>query len=60
VQVHEGVTYVLSGGGGSPLYPSTSLARLHHYLEVEAGPEGVRETVRPLNGGSFPLRPGTR
>jgi hypothetical protein len=57
VQVHGGVTYVLSGGGGSPLYPSTSLARLHHYLEVEAGPEGVRETVRPLNGTPFPLLP---
>lgn len=54
-QVHGGVTYVLSGGGGSPLYPSTSLTRLHHYLEVEAGPSGIRETVRPLHGPPFQL-----
>lgn len=55
VQVHDGVTYVLSGGGGSPLYPSTSLTRLHHYLDVEAGPDGIRETVRPLDGHPFRL-----
>lgn len=54
VQVRDGVTYVLSGGGGSPLYP-TKLARLHHYLDVEAGPDGIRETVRPLDSPPFPL-----
>jgi hypothetical protein len=52
---HGGVTYVLSGGGGSPLYPSTALPKLHHAIDVEAGPEGVRETVVPLDGPSFPL-----
>ncbi len=50
----DGVTYVLTGGGGSPLYPS-SLRRLHHSLDVEVGPDGVRETVRPLDAAPFPL-----
>ncbi|MDX6768960.1 MAG: metallophosphoesterase [Elusimicrobiota bacterium] len=51
----DGVTYVLTGGGGSPLYPSP-LRRLHHALDVEIGPEGVHETVRPLDGAAFRLR----
>ncbi|MEK7390352.1 MAG: metallophosphoesterase [Elusimicrobiota bacterium] len=53
--VRDGVTYVLSGGGGSPLFPGP-LRRLHHRLSVEVGPEGVRETVHVANGASFPLR----
>jgi hypothetical protein len=51
----KGVKYVLSGGGGSPLYPSTAPRRLHHYLVIESGPDGVKETVHPLKGASFPI-----
>lgn len=52
----DGVTYVLTGGGGSPLFPGPVKQKLHHWLSVEAGPEGVRETVHADNGDSFPLR----
>lgn len=48
--VVDGVTYVLSGGGGSPLYPSLADHRFYHYLVVEVGPDGVRETVQKLDG----------
>ena len=50
-----GVRYVLSGGGGSPLYPGPVKRRLHHWLEVEVGPDGIVETVHPLRGAPFPL-----
>ena len=50
-----GVKYVLSGGGGSPLYPGPKL-RLHHWLSVEAGPQGLVETVHAADGSTFPLR----
>lgn len=59
VATHLGVPYVLSGGGGSPLYPLPSgypSKRMAHYLLLELGPEGVRETVVPLDGAEFPLR----
>ena len=52
----DGVRYVLSGGGGSPLYPNASLNLIHHSLEVEVGPLGVSETVHPLDGRPFALR----
>ncbi|MDE2490135.1 MAG: metallophosphoesterase, partial [Elusimicrobia bacterium] len=51
-----GVRYVLTGGGGSPLYPGPVKARFHHWLEVEAGPSGLAETVRRADGTSSPLR----
>jgi predicted phosphodiesterase len=58
---HNGVRYVLSGGGGSPLYPMPPWepqCRLSHSLELRLGPEGIlSETVRPLEGPSFPLWP---
>ena len=50
-----GVKYVLTGGGGSPLYPGPVKKRLHHWLSVEAGPEGLVETVHAADGTSFPL-----
>lgn len=50
-----GVTYVLTGGGGSPLYP-VKIRRLHHALEVEVGPDGIHEIVRPLDAAPFVLR----
>ncbi|PIR18529.1 MAG: hypothetical protein COV48_07030 [Elusimicrobia bacterium CG11_big_fil_rev_8_21_14_0_20_64_6] len=51
----DGVKYVLTGGGGSPLYPGPVKRRLHHWLSVEAGPEGLVETVHAADGSSFPL-----
>ena len=51
----DGVRYVLSGGGGSPLYPGPVKRVLHHALEVEVDASGVREIVHPLEGAPFPL-----
>jgi hypothetical protein len=50
-----GVKYVLTGGGGSPLFPSRVKDRLHHWLSVEAGPDGLIETVHADDGSTFPL-----
>lgn len=50
VQDHNGVRYILTGGGGSALFPSGNEDRFHHYLVVEIGPTGVRERVHELNG----------
>jgi 3',5'-cyclic AMP phosphodiesterase CpdA len=52
-----GVRYVLTGGGGSPLFPGPVKERLHHALSVEVEPNGLIETVHPLDGKPFPLRP---
>jgi 3',5'-cyclic AMP phosphodiesterase CpdA len=51
---YGGVRYVLSGGGGSPLYPSP-VERVYHYITVDAGEAGVRETVHTLEGREFDL-----
>jgi len=53
VQDHGGVRYVLTGGGGSALFPSGSADRFHHFLTVEIGPHGVRERVHALDGRVF-------
>ena len=53
--VRGGVRYVLTGGGGSPLFPGPVKERFHHYLTVEAGPEGLVETVHRADGSSSPL-----
>lgn len=55
VQDYLGVRYVLTGGGGSALFPSGSADRFHHYLTVELGPDGVRERVHQLDGRSFEI-----
>jgi len=52
----DGVKYVLTGGGGSPLFPGPVKRRLHHWLSVEAGPDGLIETVHAADGTSFLLR----
>ncbi|MBI2070037.1 MAG: metallophosphoesterase [Elusimicrobia bacterium] len=54
ISEYQGVRYVLSGGGGSPLYPSP-LQRFYHFITVDASPEGVHETVHCLDGKSFYL-----
>jgi len=51
-----GVKYVLTGGGGSPLFPGPVKRRLHHWLSVEAGPDGLVETVHTSDGSTYPLR----
>lgn len=53
VQDHQGVRYVLTGGGGSALFPSGSSDLFHHFLTVEVGPEGVREWVHTMEGAVF-------
>ena len=52
----DGVKYVLTGGGGSPLYPGPVKVKLHHWLSVEAGPNGLVETVHADDGRTFPLQ----
>lgn len=53
----NGVRYVLSGGGGSPLWPGLSawLMRIHHFITVRVSPEGIRETVHTSDGGTFDI-----
>lgn len=42
----RGVKYVLTGGGGSALFPGAKVDRReHHWLTVTAGPGGVTETL---------------
>ncbi|MCM2305308.1 MAG: metallophosphoesterase, partial [Elusimicrobia bacterium] len=45
VQDHGGVRYVLTGGGGSALFPSGNVDSFHHYLTVEITRAGFRERV---------------
>ncbi len=57
---HRGVRYVISGGGGSPLYPlppGYPQKRFAHTLRVAAGSSGLVETVVPYNGKPFVLPP---
>jgi 3',5'-cyclic AMP phosphodiesterase CpdA len=56
----RGTRYVISGGGGSPLYPlppGYPKKRFAHYMTVAASPSGLTETVHPLKGGAFTLPP---
>ncbi len=46
----EGVRYVLTGGGGSALFPSRVRDRFHHFLVLELGPQGVVETIHDSDG----------
>ncbi|MEK7389526.1 MAG: metallophosphoesterase [Elusimicrobiota bacterium] len=58
---HRGVRYIISGGGGSPLYnplpPGYPKKHFAHSLRVKAGPGGLEETVIPLTGQPFVLPP---
>lgn len=56
----RGVCYVLSGAGGSPVYPAKSHAAVFktHYLRVSLSPEGIRETMVLLDGGTRELPAG--
>jgi predicted phosphodiesterase len=55
VKEYEGVRYVITGGGGSPLYPGGVHNNFHHYLSVEVTPDGIRETVHRADGTTFSL-----
>lgn len=57
---HRGVRYVISGGGGSPLYPlppGYPKKRFAHTLRVAVTPAGLVETVVPYKGMPFALPP---
>lgn len=58
VQDYKGVRYVLTGGGGSPLFPCGSSDKFHHYLTVVVEPRGLRERVHALDGSSFEIPRG--
>jgi len=55
VQDFNGVRYVLTGGGGSPLFPVGRSDIFHHSLTVTVGPDGVNETLHPLHGRPIPV-----
>ena len=57
---YKGVRYVISGGGGSPLYPlppGYPKKKFAHYMTVAASPSGLVETIHPYHGASFVLPP---
>lgn len=58
VQDYKGVRYILTGGGGSPLFPSGASDKFHHYLTVSVTPQGIRERVHALDGSSFQIPNG--
>lgn len=58
VQDYLGVRYVLSGGGGSPLFPSGVSDKFHHYIVVRVESGAIRETVHSLDGGRFKVPVG--
>lgn len=58
VQDYKGVRYVLTGGGGSPLFPCGSSDKFHHYLTVSVSERGLRERVHSLDGASFEIPSG--
>jgi 3',5'-cyclic AMP phosphodiesterase CpdA len=57
---YRGVRYVISGGGGSPLYPlppGYPKEKFAHYMTVAVSPSGLVETVHPYRGSAFVLPP---
>jgi hypothetical protein len=58
VQDYKGVRYILTGGGGSPLFPCGSSDKFHHYLTVSVSSRGISERVHALDGSSFGVPSG--
>jgi 3',5'-cyclic AMP phosphodiesterase CpdA len=58
VQDYKDVRYVLTGGGGSPLFPCGATDKFHHFLTVTVGPSGIQERVHTLEGESFAIPSG--
>lgn len=54
---HKGVRYVLTGGGGSPLYHWRAVPyRFFNFIEVEIAPDGkLKEWVHRLEGERVPI-----
>ncbi len=55
---HQGVRYVLTGGGGSPLFPSGVADKFYHSLTVSVSSNGIKDKVNLLNGESFRVPEG--
>ena len=53
VQDYKRVRYVLTGGGGSPLFPSGASDIFHHYIVARFEGGSIRETVHTLDDGHF-------
>ena len=58
VQDFKGVRYVLTGGGGSPLFPSGVNDKFHHFIVANVVDGEVRETVHTLDRGTFEIPAG--
>lgn len=58
VQDYKGVRYILSGGGGSPLFPSGVNDKFHHFIVARIADGAVRETVHTLERGTFEIPNG--
>ena len=58
VQDYKNVRYVLTGGGGSPLFPCGASDKFHHFLTVSVSPSEVQERVHTLEGSSFSIPSG--
>lgn len=58
VQDHGGVRYVLTGGGGSALFPSGNSDSFHHYMTVEITHASIRDRVHSLDGKVFAIPHG--
>ncbi|MBI5202653.1 MAG: metallophosphoesterase [Elusimicrobia bacterium] len=58
VQDFKGVRYVLTGGGGSPLFPSGVNDKFHHFIVASVVDGEVRETVHTLDRGTFEIPSG--
>lgn len=58
VQDYRGVRYVLSGGGGSPLFPSSVQDRFYHYIVVRVTSSGLEDVVFSLDGHRFKIPSG--
>lgn len=60
--VQDGVRYVVTGGGGAPLYDADTdfdrdvflFAKLHHYILMEVGEGGIRARVYSEEGVELP------
>lgn len=58
VQDYHGVRYVLTGGGGSPLFPLAVEDRFHHFIVVRIHAGGVEDRVYSLDGHHFQIPSG--
>lgn len=55
---YKGVRYVLTGGGGSPLFPSGVADKFYHSLRVSVSPYGIKDKVNLLSGENFYIPEG--